>query len=85
MEETETEHLKVRAGMYIDCNDKMQRRAVLDAVRIAVGKMKETNKETTEIKLELLVCIEAVMERQEEIIEDQEERIAIMEEGMDSG
>lgn len=70
--------------MYIDCNDKMQRRAVRDAVIMAVGKMKEENLETTEIKIELLEHIDAVIERLEEIVEEQEERIAIMEEWRDS-
>ena len=67
--------------MYIDCNVKAQREAVRNAVIMAVGKMKEKNLDTTEIKIELLEHIDAVIERLEEIVEEQEERIAIMSEG----
>ena len=69
--------------MYIDCNVKAQREAVRNAVIMAVGKMKEKNLDTTEIKIEFLEHIDAVIERLEEIVEEQEERIAIMSEGKD--
>ena len=58
----------------IDCNDKNVRKSVFNNLT------KIINGEAS-FSLDDMKDIEAVMERQEEIIEDQEERIAIMTEG----
>lgn len=66
---------------YIDPNDKKQREMTFSALGKIISIAKEMGDPLVRINTELAAEIEAVMERQEEIIEDQEERIAIMSEG----
>jgi hypothetical protein len=67
--------------MYIDCNDKKQRQAVFAFVRFTVDVTEKNHQAGATIHLDYLRKIEAVIERLEEIVEEQEERIAIMSDG----
>lgn len=66
---------------YIDCNDKTQRKEMFGYVHSKISTAEKHGRCSSVIRLGWMKKIEAVMERQEEIIEEQEERIAIMSEG----
>ena len=63
--------------------DKKERQAIKDSLRLAIGDAIEHNVTDMNkvVTLKDLIEIEAVMEKEGEVIEDQEERIAIMMEG----
>lgn len=78
VEETEAEHLKVRAGMYIDCTQREERKKVFANLKETIGRAIEIKASHITLPIDKFEEIEAVMEWQEE-------RIDIMEEGRDSG
>ena len=78
MEETEAEYLKVRADMYIDCTQREERKKVFADLKETIGKAIEIKASHITLPIDKFEQIEAVMEWQEE-------RIDIMEEGRDSG
>ena len=66
----------------IDPNNKQQREMVINAVSKTIGKVIRDNCDMNRaFHIEDMETIESVMKRQEEIIEEQEERISIMSEG----
>lgn len=66
----------------IDSNNKQQRAMVINATSKTIGQVKRGEGDMNRaFHIEDMEVIESVMKRQEEIIEEQEERIAIMEEG----
>lgn len=67
--------------VYIDCNDKTQRKEMVDYVHSKIRAAEKFGRCSSVIRLGWMKKIEAVMERQEEIIEELAERIAIMSEG----
>ena len=67
--------------VYIDCNDRTQRKEMVDYVHSKISAAEKFGRCSSVIRLGWMKKIEAVMERQEEIIEEQQERIAIMAEG----
>ena len=67
--------------VYIDCNDKKQRKEMVDYVYSKISAAEKFGRCSSVIRLGWMKKIGAVMERQEEIIEEQEKRIAIMSEG----
>lgn len=69
--------------MYIDCNDKKQRRSVFEKLKETIGNALDCKSTHITLPICRFEQIEAVMERLEEIVEEQEERIAIMSEGKD--
>ena len=71
--------------MYIDCNDKKQRRSVFEKLKETIGNALDCKSTHITLPICRFEQIEAVIERLEEIVEEQEERISIMEEGNNLG
>ena len=67
--------------VHIDPNDKKQREMVFNALGEIVSIAKEMGDPLVKINTKIAAEIEDVMKRQEEIIEEQEERIAVMPKG----
>lgn len=63
---------------YIDPNDKKQREMAFNALGKVISIAKEMGDPLVRINTEIAAEIKAMMERQEEIIKEQEERIAKM-------